>query len=327
MSAPAEPENELLEEGDDDELAPIEAEILPSEAGLRLDKVLAEKDLGPSRNALQRWLSEGRITQDGAVADRKTKARAHSRVRIRPAPPPAYDAVPEAIPLVILFEDAHLLVIDKPAGMVVHPAPGHSRGTLVNALLHHTHLEGGEAVRPGIVHRLDKDTSGVMVVAKTPETHEKLVAMFQAHDLERIYRAICVGTPPDAITYDTFHHRHPTDRKRFTCRVAYGRRAVTHVRTLARGRGVSLVACRLETGRTHQIRVHLAEHGFPLLGDPVYGGSVADPLVRKVGAELGRQALHAGVLGFRHPITGEPLRFETPPPADFERAWAAVSGA
>lgn len=311
-----------LEDGDDE---PLVVTVLAAEHGERLDKLLAERDLGPSRSAMQRFIAEGRVTMDGVVADRRTRAKAHATVLVRPSPPPAYDAKPEAIPLVILHEDAHLLVLEKPAGMVVHPAPGHSSGTLVNALLHHAAVEGGkDASRPGIVHRLDKDTSGVMVVAKTPETHEKLVSMFQAHDLERRYLAIAVGNPPDSVTFDTFHHRHPTDRKRFTSRVAYGRRAITHVRTLERAQGAALVECRLETGRTHQIRVHASEHGFPLLGDPVYGGSVSDARIRRIGAELGRQALHAAVLGFAHPITGERLRFETPPPADFARAWSEI---
>lgn len=324
MSAPVEELAEpALEDGDDE---PLVITLRDAEHGERLDKLLAERDLGPSRSAMQRFIAEGRVTMDGAVVDRRTKAKANAVVVVRPSPPPAYDASPEDIPLTILFEDAHLLVLDKPAGMVVHPAPGHSSGTLVNALLHHAAaIAGGkDASRPGIVHRLDKDTSGVMVVAKTPETHEKLVTMFQAHDLERRYLAIAVGNPPDAITLDTFHHRHPTDRKRFTSRLAYGRRAVTHVRTLERAPGVALIECRLETGRTHQIRVHASENGFPLLGDPVYGGSVSDARIRRIGAELARQALHAAVLGFAHPITGERLRFETPPPADFARAWAEL---
>ena len=208
--------------------------------------------------------------------------------------------------------------------MVVHPAPGHDTGTLVHALLGKLAEAGERDERPGIVHRLDKDTSGVMVVARTPEAHEALVRMFQAHDIERRYLAIARGHTPDACTYDTMHGRHPTDRKRFTSRTDRGKRAVTHLRTLERLLAASLVECRLMTGRTHQIRVHLADAGHALLGDPVYGGSVSDPRLRAVAKELGRQALHAAHLEFAHPITGERLSFTTEPPEDFQRALRAL---
>jgi 23S rRNA pseudouridine1911/1915/1917 synthase len=303
----------------------IELTLGPEDEGERLDRVLAARELGHSRSVLARWLDEGRVTVDGEIATRKTKARAGRVVRIAPAPPPPSRATAEAIPLTILYEDAHLVVVDKAAGMVVHPAPGHAGGTLVNALLHHAEALGSEdAIRPGIVHRLDKGTSGVMVVAKTPRAHERLVAMFQAHDLDRRYRAIARGATPDAVTYDTLHGRHPHDRKRFSTKVPRGRRAVTHVRTRARLCGASEVECRLETGRTHQIRVHLAEHGHPILGDPLYASPPKDARVREVADALGRQALHAAVLGFRHPIGGEPLHFETEPPEDYRRALEAL---
>ncbi len=230
------------------------------------------------------------------------------------------------LPLDVLYEDEHLIVIDKAAGMVVHPAPGHDSGTLVHALLGKLQAADETDERPGIVHRLDKDTSGVMVVARTPEAHETLVRMFQAHDLERRYLAIARGHTPDAFTYDTFHARHPTDRKRFTSKTDRGKRAVTHLRTLERLHGASFVECRLMTGRTHQIRVHLADAGHPLLGDPVYGRSASDPRVRAVEKALGRQALHAAHLEFAHPITGERLSFTTAPPRDFEEALAALRG-
>ncbi len=306
----------------------VELVLAREDDGERLDAALARRDLGFSRSVIQRFLEEGRVTVDGAPATRKTKAREGQRVCIRPAPPPPSEALPEELPLSILFEDAHLIVLDKAPGMVVHPAPGHAGGTLVNALLHHIGpsptLGGGDPGRPGIVHRLDKDTSGVMVVAKTALAHERLVRLFQAHDLERRYRAIARGETPDSVIYDTLHGRHPTDRKRFSSRVARGRRAITHVRTLARLHGASEVECRLETGRTHQIRVHLAEHGHPLLGDPLYGSPPKDPRLLAAAAALGRQALHAAVLGFRHPMTGELLRFETAPPEDYLRALAAL---
>jgi 23S rRNA pseudouridine1911/1915/1917 synthase len=306
----------------------IELTIGEDEAGERLDAALARRDLGFSRSVLQRFLEEGRVTVDDQPATRKTKARAGMRVAIRPAPPPPSEALPEDLPLAILFEDEHLVIVDKAPGMVVHPAPGHSGGTLVNALLHHlgeAQAHAGDPARPGIVHRLDKGTSGVMVVAKTALTHERLVRLFQAHDIERTYRAIARGETPEAVTYDTLHGRHVSDRKRFTSRVVRGRRAITHVRTLSRLHGASEIECRLETGRTHQIRVHLADHGHALVGDPLYGSTSKDPRVAAVAAELGRQALHAAVLGFRHPITGEVLRFETEPPADHRAALAALA--
>ena len=307
--------------------APTPTVIILSEedAGERIDRVLARRCPEYSRSALQRWIEQGRVEQAGEVVSRKTKAEAGAEVTIDPAPPEAMSAEPQEIPLNVLFEDEHLLVLDKAAGLVVHPAPGHPDGTLVNALLHHAALQGGsDPLRPGIVHRLDKDTSGVMVVAKTASAHERLVEMFQRHELERAYLAIALGRPPAALTYDTFHGRHSANRKKFTSRGDRGRRAITHLETLELLHGSALVRCHLETGRTHQIRVHLAEHGHPVLGDPLYGKSIGDPELRRVSNELGRQALHAAVLAFVHPITGEPLRFETEPPEDFQRALSAL---
>lgn len=290
-------------------------------AGERLDRVLASLCPQFSRSALQRWIEQGRVEQSGEVASRKSKARAGAEVAIYPAPPEEMSAEPQSIPLDVRFEDEDLLVVDKPAGLVVHPAPGHPDGTLVNALLYHAQIRsGGDPLRPGIVHRLDKDTSGVMVVAKTPLAHERLVEMFQAHRLERAYLAIVRGRPPAKITYDTFHGRHPVDRKKFTSRTDRGKRAVTHLETIEILHGSSLVRCRLETGRTHQIRVHLADAQHAVLGDPVYGGSIGDPLLRRVADALGRQALHATLLAFDHPMTAEPMRFETKPPEDFTAA-------
>ena len=305
---------------------PIILTLEGGDAGERIDKVLAGKPLGLSRATLQRWIDEGRVTVDGVQVSGKHKARAGQAVEIRPAPPPISDAKPEAIPLEILFEDAYLIVVNKPAGLVVHPAPGHDGGTLVNAILHHTQVElGADPRRPGVVHRLDKDTSGIMVVARTDAAREGLSALFAAHRMERVYEAICLGKVPAEITFDTLHGRHPVDRKRFSSKVKLGKRAVTHVKRVRELHGATLVRCQLETGRTHQIRVHLADHGFPLLGDAVYGRTPKDSLLREASEELGRQALHARVLGFVHPITGETLRFEVEPPADFLRALARLS--
>ena len=305
--------------------APTVVTLSEDEAGERLDRVLARRCPEFSRTAIQRWIDQGRVEQAGEVVSRKTKALSGAEVSIQPAPPEKMNATPQAIPLDVLFEDEHLLVVVKPAGLVVHPAPGHPDGTLVNALLHHAVVEGGgDPLRPGIVHRLDKDTSGVMVVAKTPETHARLVEMFQAHDLERAYLAIALGRPPERYTFDTLHGRHPTNRKKFTSRCDRGRRAITHLESVEVLHGSTLLRCRLETGRTHQIRVHLAEHGYPVLGDPLYGKSIADPELRRVSSGLGRQALHAAVLAFAHPVTGEALRFESEPPTDFEEALRAL---
>lgn len=301
--------------------APTVLTLTEEEAGERLDRILARRCPEFSRSALQRWIEQGRVEQAGEVVSRKTKAIEGAEVWIQPAPPEAMSAEPQDIPLEILFEDADLIVLDKPSGLVVHPAPGHPDGTLVNALLHHGEVHGGpDPLRPGIVHRLDKDTSGVMVVAKTPRAHERLVEMFQQHALERAYLAIALGRPPKAITYDTFHARNPAHRKKFTSRGDRGRRAVTHLETIELLHGSALVRCHLETGRTHQIRVHLAENGHPVLGDPLYGKSIGDPELRRVSSELGRQALHAVLLAFAHPITGEPMRFETDPPESFRQA-------
>lgn len=300
---------------------PIEIIVAAWEAGERLDRVLAGRIPHQSRSTVQRWMAEGRVELDGQPVSRRVRVREGAHIVVRPAPPPPSGAVPQDLPLRILFEDDALLVLDKPAGQVVHPAPGHREGTLVNALLHHLgDTTVGDPERPGIVHRLDKDTSGVMVVAKTPQAHAALVERFSTHDIEREYLAIAVGAPPERATYETWYGRHPVHRKRFSSRVSRGKRAVTHLSTRERLHGSALLACRLDTGRTHQIRVHLAEHGTPVLGDPVYGRSPRDPVVREVAAELGRQALHAAVLGFAHPSTGAPLRFETPPPEDFRRA-------
>jgi 23S rRNA pseudouridine1911/1915/1917 synthase len=257
-------------------------------------------------------------------------------VAVSPEPPPATTAEPDpSIALSVVFEDAHLLVIDKPAGLVVHPARSHTGGTLVNALLAHGGFEraGADArdpaghLRPGIVHRLDKGTSGLLVVAKDAPTREALKALFAAHEIEREYLALVVGEARDA-TYDTLHARHPTDRLRFTSRTQTGRRAVTHVRVLERlDQATTLVACRLDTGRTHQIRVHLAERaGTPILGDPLYGRPPKAPALRALGEALGRQALHARVLGFVHPATGEPVRWTSALPDDIETCLGALRG-
>jgi 23S rRNA pseudouridine1911/1915/1917 synthase len=297
----------------------------------RLDRLvvalLARDGVVASRAAVQRWIEHGRVLVDGALVRASASVRVGARLEVSPEPPAPTTAEPDAsIPLRVVFEDAHLVVIDKPAGLVVHPARGHQGGTLVNALLAHGGFERAGAdprdpaghLRPGIVHRLDKGTSGLLVVAKDAATREALKTLFAAHDIEREYVAIVVGPGRDA-TYDTLHARHPTDRLRFTSRVRAGRRAVTRVEVLERLGGATLVACRLDTGRTHQIRVHLAEQaGTPILGDPLYGRTPQQTCLRILSQELGRQALHARTLGFVHPATGERMRWTSPLPADLE---------
>jgi len=300
---------------------PIELRVREDEAGERLDRVLAARDLGVSRATLQRWIDEARVTVDGRAAKRAQKLTVGAHVVVEPGPPPVSDALAQDIPLAVMFEDEHLLVVNKPAGLVVHPAPGHRDGTLVNALLFHGGIDAGEqGERPGIVHRLDRDTSGVMVVAKSVVARDGLVALFKAHDIDREYQAIVIGHAPQSQHFDTLHGRHPVDRKRFTTKVARGKRAVTDVELIEHLHGTSLVRCRLSTGRTHQIRVHLAEHKHPVLADPLYSKPPRDPRVRAVAETLGRHALHAGLLGFVHPVTQKPMRFEAKLPDDMQTA-------
>ncbi len=311
--------------------------VSPEEAGGRVDKVLAALAPELSRARIQALIAQGRVSLGGALlADASAKAVAGD-YRIEVPAPVAAEPKPEAIPLNVLYEDAHLIVIDKPAGMAVHPAPGTPSGTLVNALLRHCgdSLSGiGGVARPGIVHRIDKDTSGVIVVAKTDAAHQGLSALFHDHDIERTYIALTRGAPRAAKgSIEGAIARSNTDRKKMAIVKAGGRHAVTHYvveryfgpqdRPLA-----ARLACTLETGRTHQIRVHLASQGCPCLGDPVYGSGPPANAVKAAIAEadLHRQALHAAVLGFVHPVTGERLRFESPLPADMARLEELLAG-
>jgi len=325
---------------DEEQLEEAGAEVLRVEfaadlVGQRLDKALAAALPELSRARIQALIAGGRLSRDGAVLT-ETSAKALDGVYALTVPPPTR-ATPAAqdLSLVVLYEDADLIVVDKPAGMAAHPAPGTPDGTLVNALLHHCAgaLSGiGGVARPGIVHRLDKDTSGVLVAAKTDAAHAGLSALFARHDVERLYIALTRGAPnPPAGVIGTLIGRSRHDRKKMAVLRSGGREAVTHYR-VERTFGpqarplAARVACRLETGRTHQIRVHLASKGAPVLGDPLYGAGPPAPAVRQAMAEAGlkRQALHAAVLGFVHPITGEALRFETPLPADMARLEALL---
>lgn len=307
------------------------------EAGRRLDVALAELAAVPRARA-QRWIEAGLVRVAGAPARAAQRVRAGDAIEADPPEAVAPSLEPEAIPLAILHEDADLIVIDKPPGLVVHPAPGHPRGTLVNALLHHCRdLAGiGGVLRPGIVHRLDQGTSGVLVAAKHDAAHLALAAQFREHTVERVYLALVRGVPGAAGgSVDRPVGRHPQDRKRMSVRTGAGRAARTDWRVARRfaASGVSLLEVRPATGRTHQIRVHLASIGLPIVGDPVYGRRQAarapspEAAARSsAGAAFGlaRPALHAQVLGFDHPRSGARLRFEAPPPADLAAALAAL---
>jgi 23S rRNA pseudouridine1911/1915/1917 synthase len=302
----------------------------PEDAGIRLDTFLAKAIGTISRSRVKGMILEGRLTRDGTVtADTSEPVRPGAAYRLTPPAPAPATPQGEAMELSILFEDEYLLVLNKPAGMVVHPAPGNPDGTLVNALIAHCGESltgiGGER-RPGIVHRLDKDTSGVMVAAKTELAHTRLSAAFAARDLEREYKAICWGVP--TLSSGAIHGdigRDPRERKRMAVVTRNGKHALTNYRSLQIfGTAAALLACRLATGRTHQIRVHLAHIGHPLVGDPVYlrrrpaaAKTLGQPALN-LALDFPRQALHAETLGFTHPITGVPLRFTVPPPADFQ---------
>ena len=313
-------------------------EILVDEqqAGGRLDAVIAAAIASLSRAQVQRLIEDGHVTLAGTIAT-KPGARVRKGDAIEvvvPAPEPL-EVLPEPIPLAILHEDADLIVIDKPAGLVVHPAAGHASGTLVNALLFHCKdLSGiGGVLRPGIVHRLDKDTSGVMVATKSARAHAALAAAFaaksrgEAGSLERSYLAITSPAPPlTSGTLRTLHGRHPVDRKRFSSKVASGKPMVTHYELLERLHDAARVRFRLETGRTHQIRVHAADHGWPLVGDQPNGHKPRDARLAEVARALGRQALHAATLAFAHPVPGENHAYEAPLPADMQAALAALRG-
>lgn len=306
----------------------LEATIGEAQDGMRLDKALAELLPELSRERLKTLIVEGQVTSPGrspnpSMPSPSMKVVAGQAFAINLPPPVDPEAVAQDIPLVIVHEDADLIVIDKPAGLVVHPAAGNLDGTLVNALLHHCQgeLSGiGGVARPGIVHRIDKDTSGLLVVAKSDRAHEGLAQQFQAHSIDRIYTAIVYGVPqPASGTVDTWIGRSGADRKKMAVhREGRGKHAVTHYRMIQRLHGAALVECRLETGRTHQVRVHMTHLGHPLIGDPVYGRerkgfkSILETLGFK------RQALHAKRLGFIHPVTGEALSFDSPLPADMQ---------
>jgi 23S rRNA pseudouridine1911/1915/1917 synthase len=301
--------------------------VPPSGAGRRLDVFLAAEIAEVSRSQLSRHVAEGAVTVNGTPTAPSRKLRAGDVVVWTPPAVAPTELTAEAIPLAIVHEDRWLVVVDKPPGLVVHPAAGHAAGTLVNALLAHCRdLRGiGGELRPGIVHRIDKDTSGLLVVAKDDATMNALAAAFKAHTIERVYEALVVGKPPGpGGRIETLYGRDPQDRKKFSSRVRTGKRAATNWKVVERFAGAARVEARLETGRTHQVRVHMAALGCPLLGDRTYGRTPKDPVLRAIAEALGRQALHARTLGFVHPATGKRLTFASEPPADLRAALGAL---
>lgn len=284
-----------------------------ADAGTRIDAWLAGQVEGLTRSAAQRLLEEGRVALDGRPLTKNHKLAGTESLSVSLPDPEPIDAQPQNIPLDIVYEDADVIVVNKPKGLVVHPAPGHPDGTLVNALLYHCGgtLSGvGGALRPGIVHRIDRDTSGLLIAAKNDFAHQSLAAQLQDHTLARTYECVAVGGfREDAGTVDAPIGRHPVDRKKMAV-VSNGRPAVTHWEVLARYPGFTHLRCRLETGRTHQIRVHLAYLGHPILGDTVYGAKKPVP-------GLQGQCLHAVGLRFLHPRTGEAVELSCPLPEEF----------
>jgi 23S rRNA pseudouridine1911/1915/1917 synthase len=308
----------------------IEVRLEPAHAGWRLDRALAAAVPTLSRERLKALIKSGALNSAGSpLRDPAVKVRGDEHFILSvPEPKPAHN-VPQDIPLSIVFEDEHLLVIDKPAGLVVHPAAGNLDGTLVNALLHHCgeSLSGiGGVARPGIVHRIDKDTSGLLVIAKTDVAHEGLARQFAAHSIERRYFAIVSGVPTAGEgTIDAPLARSAANRKKIAIvREGRGKRAVTHWKRVEILREAALVECRLETGRTHQVRVHMASVGHHLIGDPVYGrsGKTHRDLLKSL--NFHRQALHAAGLGFTHPVTKHRLSFASAMPADMQELFTAL---
>lgn len=292
----------------------------------RIDVFLSQEMGGESRAAVQRLIETGCVLVDGKEVRTSLKLRGGEQIEVEIPPPLPAVPLAEAIPLDVLYEDSDLIVINKAAGMVVHPGAGNTSGTLVNALLAHCKdLAGiGGELRPGIVHRLDKGTSGVLVAAKHDRAHQSLSEQFSVHSVKRIYQALIYGSPKeDTGKIEGIIGRHPTERLRLSGKAKNGKHAVTRWKVKERYGRVSLVELRLETGRTHQIRVHLTEAGFPLLGDPLYpdGGrcnNIPDTQLRGMINRLGRQALHARCLGFIHPSSGEYIEFTTEPPDDLQ---------
>jgi 23S rRNA pseudouridine1911/1915/1917 synthase len=304
----------------------IQVQAGPEHAGQRLDQVATELFGGFSRARLQEWIKAGALTVNGEAVKPKQKLVGSEQLALDAVLEAEVEDEAEPISIKVVFEDDQLLVIDKPAGLVVHPAAGHAAGTLLNGLLHHNATQAN-LPRAGIVHRLDRDTTGLMVVAKTLEAHASLVAQLQDKSLYREYEAVVQGVMTGGGKVDAPIGRHPTDRKRMAV-IPSGKPAVTHYRVTERFRGHTLIRVQLETGRTHQIRVHMTHIRYPLVGDPTYGrlrfpaGASAE--LRAMLHGFSRQALHARRLGLIHPETDQEMMFESPLPADFEALLATL---
>ena len=283
--------------------------------GLRLDRFLSEELEDHSRSFLQKLIKEGLVTVDGKPVKANYRLSAGQQVSVQVRDPEEVNIEPQEMPLDILYEDGDVCIVNKPKGMVVHPAAGHYRDTLVNGIMYHCQdsLSGiNGSLRPGIVHRIDKDTTGALIICKNDKAHSCIAEQLKEHSITRRYRAIIIGNlSEDEGTVDAPIGRHPTQRKKMAVNRNNGKRAVTHYRVLARFRGYTYIECRLETGRTHQIRVHMASIGHPLLGDTVYGPA------KQAYPSLEGQTLHAMVIGFVHPTTGAYMEFEAPLPAYF----------
>jgi 23S rRNA pseudouridine1911/1915/1917 synthase len=295
--------------------APVRLAVGPDVAGRRLDAAVGALPEVGSRAEAQRLIEAGRVLVDGRAVPKRHLLAEGESVEVRPAPPPASRLEPEDVPLTVRYEDDHLLVVDKPAGVVVHPGAGHRGGTLVHGLLARDIAGGRDPARPGIVHRLDRDTSGLMVVARSDRAHRRLQRMIRERLVDRRYLALVHGAPPPALTIDRTVGRDRRVRTRMAVGAADGREAVTHLRRLEDLGRFSLLEARLDTGRTHQIRAHLESVGHPVVGDRVYGR-------RPQALGLERQFLHACRLAFPHPLTGAPVEVESPLPDDLGRALA-----
>ncbi len=292
-----------------------------ADAGRRLDQFLPSVVPGSTRSSLRALFESGDVRLDGEVATPSTRVKSGQVVECEERAPEPSELIPEKMKLDVVFEDATLLIVNKPAGLVVHPGAGHRQGTLANGLLAHVKkaLPNAADGRPGLVHRLDRETSGLLLVAKTDAALRALQTAFKAREVRKTYLAVVHGAPPPEGTFRTLHGRHPVNRKRFSTRVLRGKSAVTHYRVVEQFARAALVEVELETGRTHQIRAHFADAGFPIVGDALYGG------VRKhLEGLIERTALHAAVLEFEHPRTHKRVSFQARPPADFAHALVAL---